>query len=184
MTRLFLAILLFTALIGSAEASDFTTRYTPAAVPKRVPSFTFNDSNGRTLDLGDFKGRYVLLNLWATWCGPCVREMPGLDALQQKISSKRLTVLAVSEDHEGINAAMSFYKRHELSHLPVLADQSGRAPSLLHVDGLPTTLLIDPNGMEIGRIEGDADWDDSDTIAYLEKLMKRSAPPAAHSATR
>jgi len=176
MARLFFAIFLFAliSLCFEAYASDFSNRYIAAAKPRHIASFTFRDDQGRILDLNDFKGSYVLLNLWATWCGPCVREMAGLDMLQQKIDGKKLRILALTEDHEGVSAALSFYKRHDLHHLPVLADAAGEAPSILHINGLPTTLLIDPNGMEVGRIEGDADWDDDDTLAFLNKQMKRS----------
>ena len=104
--------------------------------------------------------------------------MAKLDMLQQKIDSTHLSIIAMTEDHDGLGAAEGFCKRHGLHHLPVFVDGSGAIPSILHVEGLPTTLLIDPNGMEIGRVEGDAEWDDADTIAFLEKKMKQRTASA------
>jgi thiol-disulfide isomerase/thioredoxin len=180
MGRHFFAIFLFAAFMSAscAYASDFSSRFTPTTPPALVPAFPFEDAHSRTLDLKEFRGSYVLLNLWATWCGPCVREMAALDALAQRLptepSRPPLAIVALTEDNNGLGAAEGFYKRHSLRHLPVFVDTAGQAPSLLRIRGLPTTLLIDPKGMEIGRIEGDAEWDEADTIAFLEKQMQRN----------
>lgn len=176
-----------------AVASDFTEHFTFTKPPVAVPTFSFEDAQGQNIDLKSFKGRYVLLNIWATWCGPCAREMPTLDALGPKLAadigvnaptkpvtistkiemnSPRLDIIALSEDHEGVDAAKGFYKRHNLNNLKVYADTGGSVPNILQIHGLPTTVLIDPNGMEIGRIEGEANWTDPATIAFLEGQMK------------
>lgn len=186
MVRRFFAITLFAGCLAAALpawAEDFAAHFTPTSPPVAVPLFSFNDALGRTMDLRDFKGHYVLLNLWATWCSPCVKEMASLDALQGQIGG-RINVLALTEDHDGLGAAQAFYKRHKLSHLPVFVDTAGEAPYILHTRGLPTTIFIDPNGMEIGRIEGEADWDDPSTVTFLESQMNRTAEKPTKTVTK
>ena len=85
--------------LSAAAQTGMGLKQAPAPVIG-VPRFQFKDSTGRTLDLNDFKGKFVLLNLWATWCGPCVEEMPSLDALQRDFSPQKLVVVAITEDHE------------------------------------------------------------------------------------
>lgn len=198
MSRRFFAITLFTVVLATnpgVKASDFTDHFAFTKPPVPVPSFTFQDAKGQTLDLkNNFRGHYILLNLWATWCGPCVREMPALDALAAKfaagaqkpqggpvtISTQKtgvgtlpeLEVIALTEDHDGLGAAEGFFKRHNLKHLSIYIDDAGEAPFILQAPGLPTTLLIDPRGMEIGRIDGATDWDDPATIAFLKAQLK------------
>nr|MDP9128693.1 TlpA family protein disulfide reductase [Pseudomonadota bacterium] len=168
MVRRFFAItLLAGALTGPltspvpALADDFAAHFTATSPPVVVPGFNFEDGKGRQVSLKDFKGRYVLLNIWATWCGPCVKEMGSLDRLTQKLG---IHVVPLTEDRAGRGAAEAFYKRHNLTHLEVFVDKSGEAPGLLNANGLPTTLLIDPKGFEIGRVEGDAEWDSAEAI--------------------
>jgi thiol-disulfide isomerase/thioredoxin len=174
----FFAIFLFafalSASVSHAATSDFNSRFTPTSPPAATPRFSFQDSHNHVMDLHDFRGRYVLLNFWATWCGPCVREMPSLDALQSKVDGQKFIILAVTEDQDGVGAAEGFYKRHKLTHLPVLVDASGEIPHIMHVNGLPTSILIDPKGREIGRVEGDVDWDDVETVKVLQKQMTRA----------
>jgi hypothetical protein len=100
--------------------------------------------------------------------------MASFDNLQSKVDGQKFIILALTEDQDGLSAAQNFYRRHGLHHLPVLVDSSGEGPHILHVNGLPTTLLIDPNGLEIGRVEGEADWDDVNTVAFLQKQMTRA----------
>ncbi|MGB9152806.1 MAG: TlpA disulfide reductase family protein, partial [Alphaproteobacteria bacterium] len=112
--------------------------------------------------------------IWATWCGPCVKEMPSLEALQKNIGSPQFAILPLSEDRTDA-AVSTFYQRHALTHLPIAIDHAGTAPSALHIEGLPTTLLINPQGEEIARIEGDGDWNTPDVIAFLREQMKTTA---------
>jgi len=157
------------AAASCAQAGDFAGHFTATDPPKPLPAFSFEDAAGHTLNLSDFKGRYLLLNLWATWCAPCAHEIPSLDALQEQFPPQRLTVIALTEDSSGIAAARSFYNRHGIRHLPVYADGTGVAPSLLRARGLPTSFLIDPEGREIGSVEGEADWAAPDAVAFLAK---------------
>jgi thiol-disulfide isomerase/thioredoxin len=156
---------------ADVPANDIAKRFIPAGPAHAVPLFQFVDEKGVPHDLKEYKGRYVLLNVWATWCAPCVQEMPSLNALQQSFDFRELNVVAVNEDRNGEVSARSFYTLHDLKRLPVFVDTSGQALSLLHLAGLPVTLLIDPKGMEIGRVEGGADWSSPESIAFLKSKM-------------
>jgi thiol-disulfide isomerase/thioredoxin len=167
----FFAIFLFFLLLATgvsnrvfAEEGSFVS----IDPPQPAPPFTFEDGEGRTLDLKDFRGRYVLLNLWETTCAPCVSEMPKLNALSQQLDHKAFAVIALAEDHDGSGAIRLFFQRHSIDHLPVYSDSTGQAPFILHARGLPTTFLIDPHGMEIARLEGAADWLKASLISYLQ----------------
>jgi thiol-disulfide isomerase/thioredoxin len=167
-----LAIILLIVGVDAARADDFSVQFVPTTPATAAPIVSFRDAQNRTVNLRDYHGRYVLLNLWATWCGPCVREMPSLDSLQGKFDPHKLTIIALSEDSDGLNVALAFYKRHDLKHLGVYADAGGQAPHLLRANGLPTTIFINPDGKEIGRVEGDADWDSADAAEFLRKVIR------------
>lgn len=156
----------------AANAEDIAKHYKVTEPPQPVPPFIFEDGNGVTHDLKEYKGRFVLLNLWATWCSPCVKEMPSLNSLQEQLDPHNATIVALNEDRSGVSAAQNFYSRHDLKNLPIYIDASGQAPFILHTPGLPVTLLINPKGIEIGRVEGEADWNTSDSVTFLQRQMK------------
>jgi len=177
MFRAAFAILLFAVMTGLLGASQPSlaqdkvydeTAFVPIDPPQPLAGFLFEDENGRTLDLKDFRGRYVLLNIWATFCGPCVAEMPRLDALSTKLDKNRWAIVALAEDHDGATVAHIFYKHHDIHNLAVYNDRTGRAPFVLQTRGLPTTLLINPKGEEIARLEGPADWSKDSMVAFLK----------------
>jgi len=140
--------------------------------PTPAPMIQFQDGAGRAVVLSDFKGRYVLLNLWATWCSPCAEEMPSLNGLPNHFPAGKLMIIPLSEDHDGETVTKSFYRRHGLDRLQAYSDPSGQSLPLLHARGLPTTVLIDPAGMEIARFEGAVDWTAAPTLAYLSSVIK------------
>jgi thiol-disulfide isomerase/thioredoxin len=148
--------------------ADHVKRIDP---PHILPPLVFEDERGNQHALSDYHGRYVLLNIWASWCTPCVAEMPSLDALQGKIDKNKLTVLPVSEER-GDQSADVFYSQHKIKRLPVAYDHAGTAPSALHLHGIPTTILIDPQGREIARVEGDIDWSADETLTFLNAQMR------------
>ena len=143
--------------------SDHVKRIDP---PRKMPSLVFEDGDRQQHTLADYRGKFVLLNIWATWCVPCVSEMPSLDALQKTFDPAKLVVIPLSEDR-GDSTVNAFYARHKITHLPVAVDHAGTAPSALKLNGLPTTLLIDPQGNEIARIEGDEKWDADASMTFL-----------------
>lgn len=152
----------------SSAARDETRAFVAANPPKPLAPFQFENASGQSLDLKDFRGRYVLLNLWATWCEPCAQEMPALNALRKKLDHAKFEVIALAEDRDGPLAVQSFFKRHRIDNLAIFTDPSGQAPFALHARGLPTTLLISPEGLEIARMEGEADWTEKNLVAFLE----------------
>jgi thiol-disulfide isomerase/thioredoxin len=156
----------------SARASDFAAHFIATNPPIPMPLLSFEDSTGHALGLKDFEGRYILLNLWATWCGPCAHELPSLSALQGQFDMKRLTIIALTEDVDGRDIVQGFYKRHGIQHLAVYVDNTGRAPALLHARGLPTSYLINVKGEEIGRVEGEANWAAPDAVSFLKEQIK------------
>jgi thiol-disulfide isomerase/thioredoxin len=126
-----------------------------------APATMFMDEHGAAANLERFRGKVVVLNLWATWCTPCVAEMPMLDRLQHQLESVGVVVVALSLDRGGPNAVKAFYQEHGIKHLGVYVDPTMRAQSDFKVIGLPTTILIDREGRDRGRIVGPAEWDDA-----------------------
>jgi len=146
-----------------------------ASSPLKVPDLTFQDASGKKLDLADFKGKTVLLNLWATWCVPCRKEMPTLDALEQKLGSPDFQVVAVNIDTRDPDKPKAFLKEIGVHKLPFYADPSARSfqelKSIGRALGLPTTMLVDPHGCEIGTIEGPAEWASEDALKLIKAAI-------------
>jgi thiol-disulfide isomerase/thioredoxin len=158
---------------------DFVLRPTPAPVPEI--HFLDRDEQERTLD--DFRGRVVLLNFWATWCAPCVEEMPSLERLQAALAGEKFLVLPVSQDRAGLPLVRQFYREHELTGLAMFADRSSSAGRSFKLRGLPTSVLLDQDGRELGRFEGSADWSSQEAIALVRFFLPKRAPSPAASPT-
>lgn len=135
--------------------------FIPAREVLPAPKSAFLDEQGAMVNFERFRGKVVVLNLWATWCTPCVAEMPMLDRLQQQLKDVGVVVVALSLDRGGPNAVKAFYQENGIKHLGVYVDPSMRAQSDFKVIGLPTTILIDREGRDRGRIVGPAEWDDA-----------------------
>ncbi|OFW72530.1 MAG: hypothetical protein A2W02_04955 [Alphaproteobacteria bacterium RBG_16_64_48] len=146
--------------------------------PLDLPQFTFAAADGKSKSLADFRGKIVLLNIWATWCVPCREEMPALDALETKLGGKDFAVAAVNIDKGGPEKAAAFLKETGATHLTLYTDPSGKLFSTLKAVGMPTTLLIDRDGKEIARLIGPADWASPEAIAVIEAAI---AAPAKSS---
>lgn len=139
--------------------------------PRPVPQIAFTDGDGADRSLDDFRGRVVLLNLWATWCAPCRREMPTLDRLQARLGSKGLEVVALSIDRVGRERVREFLAEVGAPHLKLYLDRTTRSMRTLGIIGLPTTLLIDRRGREVGRLIGPAEWDSSEAVELIEHFL-------------
>jgi thiol-disulfide isomerase/thioredoxin len=140
--------------------------------PEVLPPVTFRDAAGRERTLGDWHGKVVLLNLWATWCVPCRKEMPALDRLQGELGSGAFEVLAVCVDRAGLPGARRFLDETGVARLALYADPTQRMASSLRAAGLPATLLIDGEGREIGRLLGPAEWDGADARRLIGAALK------------
>ena len=131
-----------------------------------APNVTFEDENGRPTSMSAFRGRPVLVNLWATWCGPCIIEMPSLDALAQR-EGEALQVVALSQDMvAGRDAVTRFFAEHDFRALEANLDKEMGFMTALRLETLPTTILYDAEGKEVWRMTGRAEWD-SDRVARL-----------------
>ncbi len=144
--------------------------------PQSVPELQFVSEEGRALTLADFRGKTVLLNIWATWCVPCREEMPALDRLQTELGGASFEVLALSIDRQGVPEVRTFYDEYGLKSLQIYVDASGKAARDLGVVGIPTTLLIDHNGNEIGRMVGPVEWDAPDLLSFFRNQLAVSGP--------
>lgn len=177
---IFAALLLVASAFGPAARADDSDQlkvgeFIPAASPQPAPEISVTDLDGNPVALSDFKGKFVLLNLWATWCQPCVKEMPSLVDLQKKLGSA-LTVVAVSEDHRGEVIVKLFVQKLGLDALKIGLDPKSAASRALDVRGLPSSFLIDPDGKIVGKVEGAADWDSDQLRAALAKYLPPAKP--------
>jgi thiol-disulfide isomerase/thioredoxin len=139
--------------------------------PRPLPALRLVDERGRRLSLADFRGKVVLLNVWATWCTPCQEEMPALDRLNARLGGPRFEVVALSIDGLGAEVVRDFYDLLELRSLGVYVDATGRAMSELGAVGIPLTLLVDGEGRELGRLAGARKWDGDDAVALVESHL-------------
>ena len=133
-----------------------------------APDVAFQDPNGRPARLADFRGRPVLVNLWATWCGPCIVEMPSLDALARR-RGQDLKVLALSQDLDGRQKVTDFFAARRFTRLEPYLDPDLRFMTELGVDTLPTTILYDAEGVEVWRMTGMSDWDSARATRLLRE---------------
>ncbi len=175
-------LLLAVSVIGLSFAGCGSTAAQKTTVPQgfdlvqgkpQAPPTLFSNVNGDPISLKFFRGKVVVLNLWATWCAPCVTEMPSLDRLASRFESDRLVVLAVSQDKGGSAVVTPFLMRLALQKLKIFADPSGRLFRDFGVRGLPTTFIIDPSGATIARVEGPLDWDAGDVVRYLTGMVEQ-----------
>lgn len=156
--------------VVAAEPNDFD-KFTVSDRGKPAPDAPFRDAEGRERTLADYRGRVVLVSLWATWCVPCRKEMPTLDALQQKLGGKDFEVLAISQDRAGATKAKAFLDEIGIRHLPFYIDSSMKSARAFGAYGLPTSILYGRDGREIGRMVGDADWASEPALALIRKAL-------------
>ena len=154
----------------------------PAKSPIRVSDLAFRDADGRERKLAEWKGRVVLLNLWATWCVPCRREMPALDKLEKELGGPAFQVVAVNIDTRDPDKPKGWLQDNKIDRLAYFADPSAKIFQELKAAGrafgMPTTLLVDPIGCEIATLAGPAEWAGKDAIA-LVKAALGSGPQTA-----
>lgn len=165
------------ASAASSSAPAAGLRLVPAKKPVPLPELRFTDGEGRPLTLAGFRGRIVLLNVWATWCTPCREEMPTLDRLQARLGGPDFEVVALSIDHDGIAAVRKFYREIGIKHLRIYIDPTTEATARLNVLGIPATLLIDREGREIGRVLGPAQWDAPEAVETIRQHLNDPAKP-------
>lgn len=161
---------LFGALLavpGPATAGEPPQNFAVQETPQPLPEIQFQDGDGQARTLADFSGKVVLLNIWATWCAPCRKEMPTLDRLQAKLGGPDFEVVALSMDRGGPDKVKKFFAEIGIEHLALNIDISGKAMFALGAPGLPMTLLVDRQGKEVGRLIGPAEWDSSEMVDFI-----------------
>jgi thiol-disulfide isomerase/thioredoxin len=166
------------AAAGNSPPAGSVTNFNRIDPPLPAPGEAFRDSAGREIRLADFHGRLVLLNIWATWCGPCRAEMPSLDRLQAKLGAEGLVILPVSLDRGGGPVVAVFYGQHAIVNLGVYLDGKGVLESALKINGVPTSFLIDRHGQLVGSLEGATQWDTPEAVALLRSYLARPATPS------
>src|SRR5271170_6385535 len=146
-----------------------------AHAPFRVPDLAFKDAEGRERTLQDWRGRTILLNLWATWCVPCRKEMPALDALQADLGGPNFEVVAVNIDTRDAEKPLAFLKETGVKHLTYYSDRSAKVFQELKMAGkafgMPTTLIVDRSGCEIGEMAGPAEWASDDGVKLVSAAI-------------
>lgn len=138
--------------------------------PPAQPNMAFSTPDGEAVKLSDYKGKVILLNVWATWCPPCIAEMPTLEALQSQRSGDDFEVVTVSIDRT-IEEAAIWFERNGIEKLPVLHDGTYALPQKLEVRGLPVSVIYDRQGREIARVPGEADWTSPEALALVDAVV-------------
>lgn len=139
--------------------------------PAMPPSLTISDGSSMPLPLSHWRGQVLLLNFWATWCVPCVKEMTYLDRLQGDLKGMPLLVLPISEDRGGIATAKAWLVRQKFTFLRPFADPGAGAAQLLNVQGIPTSFIVDKQGRLVQRVQGPFEWDSPPIVARFRELL-------------
>lgn len=154
---------------SQGKMAGFVYKKTPAD----LPDFSFKDAAEKERTIADWKGKVVLLNLWATWCAPCREEMPALDRLNKELKSDDFEVVALSIDRGGLKPPKKFLEKIGIESLALYNDKSSKSATKLKAFGMPTTLLISKDGKEIGRLTGPAEWDHADAKALIKDAISK-----------
>lgn len=144
--------------------------------PREAPlGAVYYDADGAARRLADHRGRVVVVNFWATWCPPCVKEMPSLDRLAGALEGTEADVVALSADFGDISRPRAFYERTGIAHLALYHDRDKEVARGAGVQGLPVTLILDREGREVARLTGDAEWDAPEALAVIRALLDAPA---------
>ncbi len=164
----------FAATLRIASAQEPPKNF--VFLDKRTPvvEITFNDAEGHARKLAEFRGKVVLVNVWATWCIPCRKEMPALDRMQASLGGGDFEVVPVSIDRGGLETVRKFYNEIGIRNLAMYVDSSGQVLRQVRALGLPTTLLVDRTGQEIGRVIGPAEWDAPEIAEFATCMVSRN----------
>ncbi len=156
---------------AAKKGGEFDYRLDRSKAGTPAPGFAFLDPDGGKKTLKDFAGHPLLVNLWATWCTPCVAEMPTLDRVAASYGPKGLSVLTISQDNQGLKAAQPFFAKHKLPHLKAWADPDNEFGFTYATGLLPTTVIYDKHGKEMVRVIGAMDWEGAEAKALIEAAI-------------
>ena len=172
---IFLIVILFGILILLQTKDSLFNQSSGPGLKKGLPApdFTLPGLDGKMVRLADYKGKVVLLNIWATWCPPCVEEMPSMEELYQKLKAEGFEILAVSMDISGAQAVRPFMEKHKLN-FPALTDTEGAVKSLYQTTGVPESFIIDKDGIIVEKVIGPRDWASPGAIRSFRNLIQRN----------
>ncbi len=159
--------------------SGTVAKFTPASPERPAPIEPFFDADGNEITLHDFGGKVVLFNLWATWCAPCIKELPSLDRLQAELGGDKFQVVAVSIDQGGVDAVRPYFERLGIAHLPIYVEPKNRLAGAIGLQVLPSTIVVGPSALMLGRIIGAVEWDAPEAQALLRYYVDRIEVDAA-----
>jgi thiol-disulfide isomerase/thioredoxin len=151
---------------------DLAAVLKPVNPPVPMPPITFYAADGSAHRLEEFHGHGMVINFWATWCAPCVAEMPSLAALSKALAPQDIAVLPLSSDRGGAKAVTAWFGAHGITGLPVLLDPKGEAAHTVGADGIPTSVVVDGQGRMRARLEGAANWSNPASVALVKKLTE------------
>jgi thiol-disulfide isomerase/thioredoxin len=151
--------------------SGAVANFTPTVPSRPAPIDLFYDAEGRDVSLLDFSGKVVLLNLWATWCAPCVKEMPSLDRLQAKFGTADFVVIPVSIDRGGAEVVKPFFTKLGIAHLGIYVDPKNTLGGQLGLTVLPSTIVVSRNGTMLGKLIGAVEWDSPEAVALVRHYL-------------
>ena len=171
-TALIALLLAFSVAVAAEDEKTKLGEFIPATPPQPAPEVGVTDMEGKPVKLADFKGKLLVLNLWATWCLPCLEEMPSLEQLQINIPDK-LLVIAVSEDRGGKTVVEPFLEKLGLKKVKIYLDPKSDVGHAFEVRGLPTSIVIGADGKVLGKVEGAADWDSVEMRDALTPLLPK-----------
>ncbi len=182
--RKLMSALLYTALLGLANTGHADVAAAEAmregdmrklifhSAPIESSDVAFKSEDGQDMTLADYAGKHVVLNFWATWCAPCRHEMPHLSALQETMGGDKLEVVTIATGRNPLPGMQRFFAEIEVDNLPLHTDARQNLARSLGVLGLPVTIIIDPEGHEVGRMQGDADWSSENAMAIMQALIE------------
>ncbi|MGC9269663.1 TlpA family protein disulfide reductase [Acidiphilium sp.] len=178
-----------TALVGlgksaSARQLPSVAQNLAETLPEPAPEFHFMDASGRRLTLAHYRGEGLIVNFWATWCPPCRAELPSLVALNRIVLPEGIRVLPISVDSDGIKAVIPYYKKHDITGVPMLIDPSSSALRAFQVNGIPLTVIINRKGDVVASLQGAGDWNSAATATKIRQLVGPPLPkPSSSTAT-
>ncbi len=152
-------------------------------LPQPAPTFHFMDASGRRLTLDHYRGEGLVVNFWATWCPPCRAELPSLVAINKVLLPDGIRVLPISVDSDGIQSVAPYYKRHDITGVPMLFNPNSSALRAFQVSGIPLTVIINRKSEVVATLDGAGNWNSADTIARIRHLVGPASGVVAKPAT-
>lgn len=154
--------------------SGTVQNFTPTIPGRPAPIDRFYDAGGQELTLQGFGNKVVLVNLWATWCAPCLKELPSLDRLQAQLGSDRFQVVAISVDRRGVEAVRPYFEKLKIAHLALYVEPEGHLAQSVGLQVLPSTIVVDPRGLMLGKLIGAAEWDAPEALALVRHYIDQA----------